>query len=125
MNTVSERLQFVVDNFYNGNVTKFLEDNASISQPTFYRYLKGDKPSYDFLIEWNNIGYDIKWLLLGEGNMYANNNAGELKKIMVDKEMQRISMLRSGYITINEPKKDYNTLPDASGTYTNLEGNNQ
>lgn len=124
LNTITDRLQYVVDLFYKGNVLKFVEDNPKVSQSTLYRYLRGDKPSYEFLIEWNNIGFDVKWLLFGEGSITTTSNAGELKKIIIENEKQKYDTAYSKYLT-NEPEKDYNNLPDASGTYTNLEGNNQ
>lgn len=124
MNSIQERLQVILDHAYNGSVTRFLEDNPNISKNSFYRYMRGDTPSYDFLVHMYRNGFNLYWLMFGIGSIYENSNAGKLKKIVLERERDKLNVLLNNY-AINEPKKDYSTLPDASGTYTNLEGTNQ
>jgi len=119
MNTIQERLVYLVDNLYGGNVTRFLEDNKNISKSSIYRYLRGDIPSYDFIVNLYNNGIDLYWLMVGKGTMFADNNAGQLKKIMVEKEYERIGMLRKGLLS--EPIKEYSN----NETSSNLEETNQ
>lgn len=77
MSNINERLQTIINELYNGNVSEF--ERASDIKPYTVKNIVGSrktKPSYDMLesILRNNVQISASWLLTGKGEMFKSEN---------------------------------------------------
>lgn len=83
LNSPAERIKYFAKNYY-GGIGK-LASHINMPQSTFSQYTSKknpQKPGHDFIHKMYNAGCSINWLLFGEGEVFANNDAGiKLRKI--------------------------------------------
>ena len=77
MSNINERIQTIIDQNYNGNVSEF--ERISCIKPYTIKNIVGKrqtKPSYDILesIIRNNVQISTNWLLTGEGKMLKDDS---------------------------------------------------
>jgi transcriptional regulator with XRE-family HTH domain len=75
----SEKLKFILENFFGGNKSS-LADAMGVSRQNINNYFQPEKPvrpSYEALRNLYKIGFSSSWLLGdGESEIYADNEAG-------------------------------------------------
>ena len=76
MKTINDRIQYIIDQYYNKKVTEFCRD-AQIKQPTMNDIVGGrkNKPSYDIILKIvnaNAVTINIDWLITGNGPILKN-----------------------------------------------------
>lgn len=72
MNTINERISFIVNDLFKGNISAFCRE-IGVKQPTMNTILgnRQSKPSYDVLnaIALSSLHISSDWLLTGRGEM--------------------------------------------------------
>lgn len=91
MQTINERIQYIINKLYSGNVSEF--ERASEIKPYTVKNIIGGrqtKPSFDILesIVRNNVQISARWLLLGKGEMERQLLPGET--LMLDEDESSI-----------------------------------
>lgn len=95
MNTINERLKFIIEHYYNGNVHEF-ERICGLNKDTLKHVVGGrmSKPSFDSieLIIRTNVRINPYWIITGEGSM-ENNDLGSSE--LVDDLKNKITELNN------------------------------
>lgn len=79
METINERIQFIVNEMFEGNISAFCR-KIGVKQPTMNTILgeRKSKPSFDVISNIINAealkGIGIEWLITGKGNPFENKN---------------------------------------------------
>jgi len=74
MTNFVERLQHIIDIFYFGKPAN-LAKTANVNHSLLSRWLNGiSTPTLDKLASIEKLGYNVKWLLYGEGEMLLSSN---------------------------------------------------
>ena len=76
MNEVLTRLTTIIERYYDGNRSEFARAMGKKPDAITSYFQKDSKPGSDFLTEIFKLGFSSDWLLTGEGEMYADNEAG-------------------------------------------------
>lgn len=102
MKTINERIQLIVDQYFDGNVSKYCRE-IGVKQPTMNDILgvKRIKPSMQTLekmITGKSVKINAEWLILGEGEM--------LKKDEKKEESGSNPMVNSIFIELKDKVKE-------------------
>ena len=98
------------------NIRKFIEavfksqralaSAMNISPQTLTPYMTGNsKPGWEIITKLWNVGCSIDWLITGEGDMFANNEAGEKHraKFTVHKQVSKAITLSDAELLMKIP----------------------
>jgi hypothetical protein len=80
---IGQRLKYLIDIFY-GGIPQFVQQ-FGFNESQIYRICKGaSNPSSEYLAKLGAIGFNVHWLVCGDGPWWAPNPAGETLKKMDD-----------------------------------------
>lgn len=78
MNSISLRINMLIDELFEGNNSKFAQ-KIGINEANVRNYRKGTLPKIDFIVKiYENIEFNFDWLLTGKGEMLCSNDAKAL-----------------------------------------------
>ena len=123
MDNFLERLNRLISDISNGNVTDFAK-KTDIKQATLFNYTKGRMPNAESLYNiCNNLGVSIDWLLTGKGNPYlstSGNGATKNKETTTSsKSSSKIS--KNTLVEIIDLFKDKNYAKELNACLVELE----
>lgn len=98
MNSISLRINELIDKLFDGNNSKFAQ-KLGINEANVRNYRKGTLPKIDFIIKiYENIEFNFDWLLTGKGEILPNP---EGKKEKSNEDLNLLKERLNGYKDLN------------------------
>lgn len=127
METINERIQFIVNEKFKGNISSFCR-STDVKQPTMNTILgeRKSKPSFDVISNIINaealIGINIEWLITGKGEPFENKNPQITEAPSSNKDIKILDIRVCaghgiGFAGVENKVIGYVNIPEFAGCY--------